>query len=91
MNQFNQPFTYVETAQAPLQIGKYTVRPVARAAALRLPFGGLVWNRPVAIEVQHGDLVERLPIPDVTRRSQLVAAAAGAMLAVLFWLLWHNH
>lgn len=78
---------FTEMAHAPLYIGEYTVTPLATAAALQLPFGGLVWNRPVALEVRYGEQVERIPIPDVTRLGQLAAAAAGAMFAILLWLL----
>lgn len=87
MNQPHSPFTFTETAHAPLYIGEYTVTLLAHAAALQLPFGGLVWNRPVALEVRYGEQVERIPIPDVTRLGQLAAAAAGAMFAILLWLL----
>ncbi len=90
MNPLNPLFRYSETALTPLEIGEYTIRPVAHAAALRWPFGGLVWNRPVAIEVQQGDQIERIPIPDVTRLAQIAAAAAGAMLAIVLWLLWRK-
>lgn len=87
MNQPNSLFTFTETVHAPLHIGAYTVTPLAHAAALQLPFGGLVWNRPVALEVRHGEQTERISIPDVTRLGQFAAAAAGAMFAILFWLL----
>lgn len=87
MNQPHPPFTFTETVHTPLHIGAYTVTPLAHAAALQLPFGGLVWNRPIALEVRYGEQVERIPIPDVTRLGQFAAAAAGAFLAILLWLL----
>ncbi len=86
MNTFEQPFAYTETAHAPLQIGEYTITPLARAAAFQFPFGGVVWNRPIALEVRQGEQVERLPIPDVTRVGQIAAAAAGVIVAVVIWL-----
>ena len=88
MKQLDQPFTYIETAQAPLQIGEYTIRPVARAAAIHWPNGGFIWNRPVALEVQQGDQTERFPIPDITRWGQIGAMIVGAGVAFLLWWLW---
>ncbi len=86
MNQDNGVFTYEEVTHAPMQVGGYTVTPVARAAAIHLPLGGFVWTRPVAIEVQQGDQTERIPISDVTRRGQIGAMIAGAGIALLLWL-----
>jgi hypothetical protein len=90
MNQLNPLFRYSETALTPIEIGEYTIRPVANAAALQWPFGGLVWNRPVAIEVQQGDQIERIPIPDGTRLAQIGAMIAGVGVALLLWWYWRR-
>lgn len=86
MNQNDRLFTYEEVAHAPVQVGAYTVTPIARAAAIRWLYGGFIWNRPVAVEVQQGDQTERIPIPDVTRWGQIGAMIAGVGLALLIWL-----
>ncbi len=59
-----------------------TVTPVAQALRLQTPFGGLVWNRPVAVLVDEGGTVTRQPIVDVTRIA-LWALAGGAALALM--------
>lgn len=87
MNQDEPRFTYQEVIHPPYQVGEWTVTPVVRAAAIRLPFGGLVWNRPTAVIMQQRDNPIRLAIPDVTRYAQIGAMAAGAGLALLFWWL----
>ena len=51
----------------PVKAGDITVTPQSEAICLRWPYGGLVWNRPVAVLVEKGDQTERLPIVDVTR------------------------
>lgn len=59
-----------------------TVTLVAQALHLHTPFGGLVWNRPVAVLVNEGGAVTRQPIVDVTRLA-LWAMAGGAALAMV--------
>jgi len=53
----------------------------ARAWRVRLPFGGLVWNRPVAVRAPgpSGDTPgeTRLPVRDVTRFWQIAAYGVG--------------
>lgn len=87
MNEIEPRFTYQEVTHPPYQVGEWTVTLLARAAAIRLPFGGLVWNRPTAVIMQQGDNTVRLAIPDATRYAQLGAMAAGAGLALLLWWL----
>ena len=90
MNQDDRLFSYEEVAHAPMQAGGYTVTPVACAAAIRWPYGGFIWNRPIAVDVQQGDQTERIPIPDVTRWGQIGAMVAGAGVALLLWLVLRN-
>jgi hypothetical protein len=54
-------------------VGDVTVTPQSQALAVRWPFGGFVWNRPVAILVERGGprSVERMHVVDVTRMVQL--------------------
>lgn len=37
----------------PITVGDVTITPQSQALIIRLPFGGLVWNRPVAVLVEH--------------------------------------
>jgi hypothetical protein len=53
-------------------VGDVTVVPQSQALTLRWGhYGGLVWNRPVAVLVERGGQTERIPIVDVTRAVQL--------------------
>jgi hypothetical protein len=72
-----------ETKQGPtITAHGRTVTLAAQALCLRTPFGGFVWNRPVAVEVDEGGLVTRQPIVDVTRMA-LWAIAGGTLLVTL--------
>jgi hypothetical protein len=55
----------------------------ARAARLRAPFGGLVWNRPVAVRVRESGGEQRLAIRDVTRRGQVAAYGLSLVLVLV--------
>jgi hypothetical protein len=57
----------------PVTVGDVTVTPQSQALAVHWPFGGFVWNRPVAILVERGGplSVERIHVVDVTRMVQL--------------------
>lgn len=60
----------------------------SHAIQLSLPFvkGGVVWNRPFAVQVQEGNGQEQsLPVVDVTRIAQLLILAAGLMAASFVW------
>ncbi len=62
-----------------------TVTPEARLLVVRLPFGGIAWQRPVAIRVVRDGKTERIAIQDATRRAQfrIVAAAIVLLLVAL--------
>jgi hypothetical protein len=55
----------------PQTIGEATITPQSQALIVRFPFGGFVWNRPVAVLVDRNGQIERIPIVDVTRIAQL--------------------
>jgi hypothetical protein len=48
---------------------------------------GLVWNRPVAVLVEHGGETERIPILDVTRAAQLGMLGFGLLATITIALL----
>jgi hypothetical protein len=60
-----------------------TVTPYSQALTVRLPWGAFVWNWPVAVVVDHGDWVERIPILDLTRLIQLGALGLSLILTLL--------
>jgi len=63
--------------------GDITLTPQAQVLTLRWPGGGWVWNRPVAVLVERGGSVERVPIVDVTRLVQIGLYGLGFCLTVL--------
>lgn len=66
--------------------GGVTVIPQAQALTVRLPFGGFVWNRPVAVLVQRGRQTERIPIIDMTRVVQVGLVGLGLVFSIILWL-----
>jgi hypothetical protein len=65
--------------------GDSVLVPVARSWSPRRPgrIGALVWNRPVGIEIERSGEIQFLPVPDYTRRLQLLALGIGAAAFVL--------
>jgi len=54
----------------------------SRSLKLRTSFGGLVWNRPTAVRVDHSSGETRLPIRDVTRRGQLILYGLSLLFVI---------
>ena len=57
--------------------------PQSETIGLDFPFGGLVWNRPVAILVEKDDVVKRIPIVDITRMAVLLLAGLTLAFSVI--------
>ncbi len=75
----------------PLQVGDQTVTVVSRALRWTWPmgFGGVVWNRPVAVKIKTASGVEHvLPVVDETRRRQVMIFALGLVGAILISMLF---
>jgi hypothetical protein len=68
---------------SPVTVGDITVTPQSQAVTFRWPWGGLVWNRPVAVLVERGGETRRIPVVDVTRVVQLGLLGFGLGLAVV--------
>jgi hypothetical protein len=68
----------------PVTVGDVTVTPQSQALTVRWPFGGFVWNRPVAILVERDGsrFVERMRVVDVTRIIQLGLLGFGLVLSI---------
>jgi hypothetical protein len=60
------------TRQTARQVGETAIVLETSAFEARAPFGGFVWNRPVAVRVRGPVTETRLPIIDRTRRGQVV-------------------
>jgi hypothetical protein len=76
---------------SPLQIGDQTITVVSRALRWTWPmgFGGIVWNRPVAVKIKTASGVEHvLPIADETRRRQIMIFFIGLVCAILISMLF---
>ncbi len=67
---------------APLIMEERRITLEARAARLRLPFGGLVWSRPAAVITRGPSTETRLPIRDLTRRAQVALYAIALLFAL---------
>ena len=73
----------------PLKVGDQTITVVSRALRWMpmLGFGGVVWNRPVAVKIRTASGVEHvLPVVDETRRRQAMIVTLGLACAVLLSL-----
>ena len=76
---------------SPLQVGDQTITVVSRALRWTWPmgFGGIVWNRPVAVKIRTASGVEHvLPVVDETRRRQIAIFFLGLVGAILISMLF---
>jgi hypothetical protein len=76
-------FFHLETHSGePVTAGDLRLTPQSRALTIRWPYGGFVWNRPVAVLVERGEERERIPIVDVTLVAQVALLALAAAFAI---------
>ena len=75
----------------PVKAGDIIVTPQSEAISLRWPYGGLVWNRPVAVLVEKGGQTERIPIVDVTRAVQLGLLGLSVILSIITFVVSIRH
>jgi hypothetical protein len=76
----------METLRADgLRHGSRVLVPILWTVTVRFPgrAGGLVWNRPVAVEVRGPEGWRSLPVPDPTRRLQWLLVGAGAAAGIV--------
>ena len=81
-----KPTVHWQTATgAPVTVGAVTVRPQSRSLLVQWPgsYGGLVWNRPVAVLVERGGETRRIPIVDVMRRAQVALWGLGLVFSLI--------
>jgi hypothetical protein len=71
----------------PIAAGDVRVIPESQVLVIRSPFGGLVWQRPTAVAVEHvGRARQRIPIVDLTRVAQ-VSLLLGTLLVTAMCLI----
>jgi hypothetical protein len=70
-----------EASAEPVTVDDVTVTPRSRALVVRLPKGGLVWNRPTAVLVEQDGQVRRIPIVDLTRILQISLLGLAVLTA----------
>lgn len=71
MTQLGKIFQWQTNSGHAVTIGQVSVTPQSQALIIRSPYGGWVWNRPVAVLVKQGGQTKRVPIVDVTRLVQV--------------------
>jgi hypothetical protein len=71
-------------SSSPVTVGDVAVTLQSQALTVHWPFGGFVWNRPVAILVERGGprSVERIRVVDVTRMVQLGLLGFSLVLTI---------
>jgi hypothetical protein len=78
-----KPFVELKTSTGnPIKRGDVTITPQAQALTVHFPFGGFVWNRPVAVLVEWNGRRELFPIFDVTRVAIVAMAGASVVLSL---------
>lgn len=81
MNEF---VSWQKKSGKPVQVGDVSVTPQSQVLQVRLPFGGFVWQRPVAVVVErHGRAAETLAIVDVTRLAYTCLALVALISAAV--------
>jgi hypothetical protein len=92
MQEDGKTFTFRRNIGEPIQIaGKggtiLEVTPQAQALVIRGAYGGLVWNRPVAVLVRHAGQSDarptRVPIPNITRTAQSILLSLSVIFAII--------
>jgi hypothetical protein len=67
----------------PMTVGERTITPQSQAWVVRLPFGGLVWNRATAVLVTENNQTTTIPITDPTRLALWTLAGLVVMVTLL--------
>ncbi|TAK33845.1 MAG: hypothetical protein EPO21_11510 [Chloroflexota bacterium] len=69
----------------PLNVAGKRLVPIARTVSVTLRrsealVAGFVWTRPIAVEVEDADGIQRVPIPDIGMRVTLSAMLVGVLV-----------
>lgn len=65
------------------ELSGYRITPRSQALTVHLPFGGFVWNRPVAVKVEVDGVEQEIPIVDATRVTQISIYIMAGFLSLL--------
>ena len=76
-----------ETRGQPITAYGRQITPIGRVFQIRLPIGGFIRHRPVAIEVRQGNVMHRVPIRNATRRATAVIMLTGLAIVAIGSLL----
>jgi hypothetical protein len=82
MSRFKDTFQRQTLSGDPIAIGDVAITPQSQALTISWSRGGWVWNRPVAILVERGGKVERIPVVDVTRMAQWVMLGISVLFSI---------
>ena len=75
---FNSVVQWGKISGQPITWREYTLVPQTRSLRIRLPFGGLVWNRPLGVSVRSaGGEAQMVRVRDRTRWLQLAIVACA--------------
>lgn len=77
---------------APIKAGGFILTPQSQVLAVRLPFGGFVWHRPVHVVVERegeaaggdGRKPQIIPINDITRQALWAISGLAILVNLLF-------
>ena len=69
---------------APIDAGEITLQPISQSVHWIEKRFGLVWNRPYAIRVEHGQSTYQLPIRDMTRVYLILLWGLTAIFSLVF-------
>jgi len=75
--------TWQTKTGAAIEINDITIIPQAQVIQVKLPFGGLVWNRPTNVMVERNGQIKTFPLLDVTRFALWAVAGLSALIYLL--------
>jgi hypothetical protein len=79
----NDIVQYRKDRGQPRQHGNTVITPVNWVLTIKLPYWGIVWNRPVAVLVEDGDFTTEIAIVDVTLLAQLGMLLVGLAATII--------
>jgi len=72
-----------EVRGEPLTLSGWRITPIKRVVHIAWPGGVWLWQRPIAVEIQEGESLRRMPVHNSTRRAILGLALSAALVAIV--------
>jgi len=72
-----------EVRGEPLTLSGRRITPIKRVVHIAWPGGAWLWQRPIAVEIQEGESLRRMPVHNITRRAIIGLALSAALVAVV--------